>query len=451
MIGKLAKVGSLKNMNLDLEYFEKVIARQSMVDSSYLNAIADYVKPEFFEDKRIAKYFEIVKDFHDRRNELPTITEIKTYLTDDSLKEGFRQLVASFKEIDKNLNKDELYENTERFLKEKSVYNTLLKVASELSEGIVDTSKILTQFESSCNINLISDKGMELFCDASLLIDDILNVESCISSGWEWLDNALGGGYRENGKGLYVYAGQANIGKSIFLGNTAINIAKQNKSVLVITLEMSEMLYAKRMSSNLTSIPLNQFESSTDSIRSILAKRKREIPDGKIFIKEFPPSTITPKQLAAFVKKFKESGERVDAIVIDYINLLHSTIGSNSYERVKYICEQVRAMSYQFACPIISATQLNRSAYNTNNPGMEGLSESIGLAATADVIISIFQNEEDQDMNIIRLGMMKNRYGPRGMVQLMKINYDTLTIEQSDEDCTIHEDENISLLEKFAN
>lgn len=436
-------------MNLDLEYFEKILARQSMIDSSYLNAIADHVKPEFFEDKRIAKYFEIVKDFYDRRNELPTVSEVKAYLTEDSLKEGFKQLVASFKDIDKKLNKDELYENTERFLKEKSVYNTLLKVAAELSDGVIDTSKILTQFEQSCNINLISDKGMELFCDADLLIDDILNVESCLSTGWDWLDDALGGGYRENGKSLYIYAGQANIGKSIFLGNAAINIAKQDKSVLVITLEMSEMMYARRMSSNLTGVPLKEFESATESIKRILSKRKKEIPNGKIFIKEFPPSTITPKQLTAFVKKFKETGEKVDAIVIDYINLLHTTVGSNSYERVKHICEQVRAMSYEFECPIISATQLNRSAYNTNNPGMEGLSESIGLAATADMILSIFQNEEDQEMNIIRLGMMKNRFGPRGMVQPMRIDYSTLTIEQSDEE-DFHQESDSSLLDKLA-
>jgi replicative DNA helicase len=107
-------------------------------------------------------------------------------------------------------------------------------------------------------------------------------------------------------------------------------------------------------------------------------------------------------------------------------------------------------MSYEFECPIISATQLNRSAYNTNNPGMEGLSESIGLAATADVILSIFQNEEDQEMNIIRLGMMKNRYGPRGMVQPMRIDYNTLTIEQSDEELNSFGGDDVSLLEKFA-
>ena len=75
---------------------------------------------------------------------------------------------------------------------------------------------------------------------------------------------------------------------------------------------------------------------------------------------------------------------------------------------------------------------------------------SIGLAATADVILSIFQTEEDQDMNIIRLGMMKNRYGPRGMVQTMRIDYNTLTIEQSDEDSESFGNDDVSLLEKFA-
>jgi replicative DNA helicase len=90
-------------------------------------------------------------------------------------------------------------------------------------------------------------------------------------------------------------------------------------------------------------------------------------------------------------------------------------------------------MSYLFECPIISATQLNRAGFDTDNPDLATISESIGLAATADVICSIFQNEEDRELGIIRLGMMKNRYGPRGNTQAMRINYSTLTIEEADD------------------
>lgn len=94
----------------------------------------------------------------------------------------------------------------------------------------------------------------------------------------------------------------------------------------------------------------------------------------------------------------------------------------------------------------------HNSAYNTT-PGMEDVAESMGIVNTADVILSIFQNEEDMELGIIRLGMMKNRFGMRGMVQPMRIQYDTLTVVQGDDEMEIIDDDgedDISFLEKLA-
>ena len=106
-------------------------------------------------------------------------------------------------------------------------------------------------------------------------------------------------------------------------------------------------------------------------------------------------------------------------------------MGNNSYERIKHVTEQVRAMSYLFECPIISATQLNRAGFDTDNPDLATISESIGLAATSDVIVSIYQNEEDRELGIIRLGMMKNRYGQNFGSTAMSIDYSTLTLSEA--------------------
>lgn len=437
-------------MALDHTHFATIVAYKALTDASYLATIADYIKPQYFEDENIGVIFKIVNDFYEKRGKIPTTTEIKSYLDTPELKNGFKKLVESFKSIDKNMDEKELYDNTEIFLKETSVYHTMLDVAKNISSGEMDPSAILSKFEDCCSINLNTDKGLELYSDIDKLIDDLMSEERCIPTKWEWLDNALQGGWQESGKALYIFAGQANIGKSIFLGNVAANIASQNKTVLLITLEMSEMLYAKRICSNITKIPMKDFKTSTQMIRASVLDEKQQYPEGKIFIKEFPPSTITPKQLHSFIKKLNDSGEKIDAIVLDYVNLLHSPNGVNSYERVKYLCEQVRAMSYIFECPVITATQLNRSSYGAENPGMEGLSDSIGTAATADVILSIFQNEEDQEMGIVRLGMMKNRFGMRGMVQTMNVDYNTLTITQTGEDEEIMCDDNLSFLDKLT-
>ena len=430
---------------LDLDYFENVLMYNALTDSGYLSTIADNVQPEFFKSKDIADIFTIIKEFNETRNQLPTTTEIKQYLVTDQLKETFRRLVGSFADIDKGINKDELIENTEQFLKEKAVYCTMMESAEAISAGEVDTSVILDKFEKSCNISLVTDLGLSVKDNIDDIIEDLTTVEDKIPSSWEWLDDSLDGGFIKDGKSLYVFAGETNIGKSIFLGNVAANIANQGKNVLLVTLEMSELLYARRICTHVSKIPMKEMAVNGASLRAAMTEG-----EGNVYIKEFPPSTITPNTIKAFAKKFTDQGIHLDAIVIDYLNLIHSPIGNNSYERIKNVTEQVRAISYVFNCPIISATQLNRAGFDQDNPDLATISESIGLAATADVILSIFQNDEDRDLGIIRLGMMKNRYGPRGMTQPMRIDYSTLSIEQADDVDDLEEDNTLSSLAAFA-
>jgi replicative DNA helicase len=430
---------------LDLDYFENVLMYNALTDSGYLSTIADNVQPEFFKSKDISDIFTIIKEFNETRNKLPTTTEIKQYLVTDQLKETFRRLVGSFADIDKGIDKDELLQNTEQFLKEKAVYCTMMESAEAISAGEVDTSVILDKFEKSCNISLVTDLGLSVKDNIDTIIEDLTTVEDKIPSNWEWLDDSLDGGFLKDGKSLYVFAGETNIGKSIFLGNVAANIAEQGKNVLLITLEMSELLYARRICTHVSKIPMKEMAVNGPSLRAAMTEG-----DGNVYIKEFPPSTITPNTIKAFAKKFTDQGIHLDAIVIDYLNLIHSPIGNNSYERIKNVTEQVRAISYVFNCPIISATQLNRAGFDQDNPDLATISESIGLAATADVIMSIFQNDEDRDLGIIRLGMMKNRYGPRGMTQAMRIDYSTLSIEQADDVDDLEDDNTLSSLAAFA-
>ena len=149
---------------------------------------------------------------------------------------------------------------------------------------------------------------------------------------------------------------------------------------------------------------------------------------GKLLIKEFPPNTITAQQIASYIKTVQLKGIQVDAIVLDYINLLRGSLNSNLYERIKCASEEVRALSYKFNCPVISATQLNRTGYDTDSPRLDTIGESIGLAATADVIVGITQSDTDKELNIINLHMMKNRFGPNFGKNQFRIDYKTLTV-----------------------
>jgi|10_taG_2_1085330.scaffolds.fasta_scaffold00061_27 replicative DNA helicase len=395
-------------------------------------AIIDYIDPKYFKNKDIQSIIGIVTNFYTERNTCPSTTEVKAYLTTDDLKLSFKRVVESFTNIDRKFNKDELLENTEKFIKEKAVYSTMLEVVDDCTKREINTGEILNRFELACNLSLTSNIGLEYFKDIDTHIADLEAVERYIPTGWEWIDRRIGGGLLETGRSLYVFAGQTNVGKSIFLGNMATNIARTGRTVVLITLEMPEMIYAKRISTQITQIPIGQLQGNTGELKEKITQFKVDHPQSKLLIKEFPPNSITVNQLSAFLKKLVRNGIDPDCIVVDYINLINSPVGNNSYERVKYATEQLRALSYEYECPIVSATQINRSGFDQIEPGMDTISESVGLAATADCIFSIWQEDEDRDLGRIQVGLMKNRFGPNFGFQTMRIDYATLTLDEDE-------------------
>jgi len=417
---------------LDLDYFETIIAYKALTDETYLASIVDYIKPLYFKNKDIKAIFTIITDFYEKRNTRPTITEIKSYLTTDELKTSLKNVVSLFNNVDKNFNDDELSANTEIFLKEKAVYHTMMDVVDDINKNSVDTSKILAKFEKACNLSLTTEVGLDLFTDIDKVITDLNSNEKYIPSKWKWMDDKIGGGFLEEGRALYLFAGETNIGKSIFLGNIAINIASQGKTVLLISLEMPELIYAKRLCSSVSKIPLSQLKVESETLKNQINEYCVENPTSKIIIKEFPPASISCNHLKAFIKKLIQKGIKIDAIVLDYVNLLYTSIGDTSYERIKVCTEQLRALSYEFQCPIISATQLNRDGYETTDPGLKTISESIGLAMTGDVILSIWQDDTDRELGVIKMGFMKNRLGPNFGHCAMRIDYSTLTITEDE-------------------
>jgi len=417
---------------LDLDFFENVIMYKSLTDETYLTSIVDYLNPQFFKNTDIKNIVTIIKDFYNRRGVKPTPTEIKSYLITEELKNSFKKVVTSFDSFDKNFNADELASNTETFFKEKAVYYTMLEVVDDINKGSVDTSQVLQKFEKACNLSLTTNIGLDLLENADLIVEDLNKVENFIPSKWKWLDDKIGGGFLENGRAIYIFAGETNIGKSIFLGNIAVSIASQGKTVLLVSLEMPEMIYAKRICTNITKIPYSHLKSESSTLYQQLKEYKDNTNNAKIIIKEFPPSTITPNHLKAFMKKLVNQGIKLDALVVDYVNLLHTTLGNTTYERVKYITEQLRALSYVFNIPVISATQLNRQGYEISDPGLNTLSESMGLGFTADVILSIWQEDADKELGVIKMGMMKNRFGANFGSVNMRIDYSTLTLTEDE-------------------
>jgi replicative DNA helicase len=423
----------MTKLPLDLDFFEKIIIYNALFDQTYLETIIHHAKSSYFKDKNIKSVFESLISYYKNNQKSPNLSELKAHLVDDDQKTSLKETLMSVKVLDKTFDKEVLLKNTERFLKEKAVLNTALKTSLDLQSGEIDPTKILKAFEEACNISLIDDIGFDYLESIDQHCEDLQKVFNVIPTGWTWLDEKIGGGLMADGRALYVFFGVTNVGKSIFLGNLSTNLLSQNKTVVLISLEMPEQVYAKRVSSQLSKIPMAGLSLQTDPLKKYLNQYKVKNKDAKLIIKEFPPKTVTPLHIKSYLQKLKKNGINPDAVVIDYLNLIApSTAGKNSYESVKEITEDIRALSYQFSCPIISATQANRSAFSTPNPDMDMTSESMGLSHTVDAQISIWTEEEDMELGLIHIGIAKNRFGPRNCHSVLEIDYETLSLKNPD-------------------
>jgi replicative DNA helicase len=419
---------------LDFDLFEKVLVYNAIKDQDYLETIVEYAKPSYFKDKSIRRIFELIKNFYLENSIGPNLTELKTHLTSQEDKESFKEVVLSFQSLDKTYNKDLLIKNTERFLKEKTIIDTYNKTSLDVQSGDIDSAKILENFEKACSISLIENIGFDYLESVDQHCEDLKKVFKVIPTGWKWLDSRIGGGFMQEGKALYVFFGVTNVGKSIFLGNVATNILNQGKTVVLISLEMSEQVYAKRISSQLTQIPFDGLTNNIIKLKESINEYKTTRNGAKLIIKEFPPKGVTVLNIKTYLNKLVKKGIKPDAIVLDYINLVAPSLNNtNSYEAIKNITENIRALSYTFECPVISATQATRSAVNSGELDLDKTSESMGLSHTVDAQFSIWTEDGDSDLGIIHMGIVKNRFGPRKHTTILNIDYPTLTLSESEE------------------
>jgi len=430
---------------LDLDYYENVILFNALLSQEYLASIVEHTDISYFNDKNIKIIFKSILQFFKERGTVPTLTEIKSRLTLEEERKAFNEVTIKLKQIDTKFNCEELLVNTERFLKERCLYNTIVKTAEKFTQGKVDPGEVLQDFEKAHTINLGESMGHWYFEEIDRHIQELTAIYKPVPTGWKFLDDKCEGGLFP--KTLTVFAGQVNVGKSIVLGNIAGNMVLADQNVLLISLEMSEFMYAKRLSTQFSQIPHNDLKLYTPELKEQIQHIQRKL-QSKLIIKEYAPKSITTRHLDAYITKIGNKGFKPDIVIIDYINLLlPTTKNQNSYSEVKEIAEQLRAMSFKYNIPFVSATQVGRGAFNTSSPGMEAVAESIGLPATCDVMLSIWQTEEDRELGVINMGMQKNRFGPNFGHGTFKCNYETLTLKEVNPDHFESEDPQSALNE----
>lgn len=410
-----------------------------MVDESILTTLTPYFDKRWFSNEKLSNLCQLVLAFYKKFKRIPALVELTKILSN---KPEYCDIISNVSTMISSVNPEVIIDSAQTFVKKRAALLSILDCSKDLSTNPeCTTEKILQKISKINEINFSEQNGlgMEYFDEEALArhFDVLKNPESRIPTLFPLLDKYTHGGILQN-KSLYVIMAQAGLGKSLMLSNLAVNFLKQNKTVVVISLEMSEDVYASRFDAHISNMDINALGRNETTVLSRISGFKKLYPDAKLFIKDYPPRTISTTQIERFLTQIiKIKGIKPDVLIVDYLNLVRPEITTdNMYQDGICVSERLRSLSYKFDLPVVTATQVNTAGMNNESLGMENISESRGIAHTADFILALFQTDEDRDDGIINGKIIKNRLGgDLGKIIPLSLNPETLVLSELSDCC----------------
>jgi replicative DNA helicase len=144
---------------------------------------------------------------------------------------------------------------------------------------------------------------------------------------------------------------------------------------------------------------------------------------GGLMIKDSTASKLSPQDLSVYLERLRKDFE-FELVIVDQMDLMYSP---KEYKERRYelsnILISLRRMGSSFNIPIWTASQATRIAGAAGTTTLWDISEDIGKANWADVIITLSQSPEDKEENLMFLDVAKNRIGEGNPRVILDVNY----------------------------
>ena len=416
-----------------LQTIERTTLTQLVTNEQYARKVLPFMKKDYFSDRTERTIFEEITKFVDKYNKIPTQTslEIEVQGRKDLNEDDYKKVVAVIQTLSStDVDFDWLVDTTEKFCKDKAVYNAIVEGISIIDGKDKDRGPdaipgILTD---ALAVGFDNAVGHDYLLDSESRFDYYHTVEKKIPFDLEFFNRITKGGLPP--KTLNIALAGTGVGKSLFMCHVAANCLSQGKNVLYITLEMAEERIAERIDANLMNISMEDLHDLPKQMFDNKIAKIIKSTSGKLIVKEYPTASAHSAHFRGLIKELAiKKSFKPDIIFIDYLNICASSRfkgaqNVNSYMYIKSIAEELRGLAVETNVPIMSATQTTRSGYSNSDVGLEDTSESFGLPATADLMFALISNEELDELNQIAVKQLKNRYNDPTMNKRFVIGID---------------------------
>jgi len=400
------------------EKIEQSILRNLLCNEEYYRKVVPFLKADYFQETDDRIIFEEIHDFSTKYDKTPTkeVLIINLQSRNDLTEEVYKQSVTKINQFSTEwVDKDWLINSTEKWCKDRAIYNALLQSIKIADGGDQKISRdaIPSILQEALAVSFDEYIGHDYVDNAEQRYDYYHKDEAKIAFDLEKFNLITKGGLPN--KTLNVALAGTGVGKSLFMCHVASACLSQGKNVLYITLEMAEEKIAERIDANLLNVNIKDIGALPESIFTSRVQEIGRKTQGKLIIKEYPTASAHAGHFKALLSDLRLKKDfKPDIIFIDYLNICASARYKghivNSYTYVKAIAEELRGLAVENDVPVVTATQTTRSGFGNSDIDLTDTSESFGLPATADFMFALISTEELEQSGRIMVKQLKNRY-----------------------------------------
>lgn len=417
---------------------EKSILGSILIDPNIIYSISDRINSsDFYFNFNQLIYESILK----RRDKYSKINLDLNILIESLKEDNIFDIVGGIEYLNELVASSYTSANIEAYIeifKEYSKKRKLLNVSKGISKSIYDNKKNSTDLLEEVQVAVSQ-------IDEEASGDDIIKLSELVARDYERNDknNHIADypktkfiRYDEITNGLrpatlLILAARPAMGKTAFSLNIALNVAKQNKRVLIFSLEMGEeelynRLLAAESEVELKNIQRSHFDFNNKEMINRLLIARENLSTLEIYIDASATPTITAIKNKA--RLLQRKYKNIDLIIIDYLQLISGTTNKGNREQeISEISRGLKLLSKELNVPIIALSQLSRRVESREDktPMLSDLRESGSIEQDADQVMFLsskdyYNNQKNPDENNnklltrIELILAKNRSGSIG-------------------------------------
>ena len=397
---------------------ETTILSNLVYNEEYTRKVIPFLKEDYFQDGVEKIIFQTIWAYAEKYKSNPTIDALVIDVQDKALnEEQYKKSVDYLSEIEETpTDLDWLTDQTEKWCKDKAIYNAVLNGIQIIDGKVKDQSPDALPGILSEALSVSFDKhvGHDYMEQSGDRYEFYHTKEEKIPFDLDFFNRITKGGLPN--KTLNIALAGTGVGKSLFMCHVAASTLMQGKNVLYITLEMAEEKIAERIDANLMNITMDDMHDLPRHMYENRFEKIQKKTTGNLIVKEYPTASAHCGHFRALFNELALKKDfKPDLVFIDYINICASSrfragANVNSYTYIKAIAEEMRGLAVEFNLPIMSATQTTRTGFVSSDIGLEDTSESFGLPATADFMFALISSDELQELNQMLVKQLKNRY-----------------------------------------